>query len=91
MNDEVGFYHPQEFGYELAGYRLEGEDWRDVEKGAPLPGDHEWGEIDLVTLNLDPGSEDGFYRSFELIDGFDELYTLDDLAEEAKDAYGITG
>jgi len=86
--------------YELAGYRLEGGEWHDVEDGAPLPNEDQWGEIDLVTINLSPGSEDGFYRSANLIDGFDaapewdweyesDLYTLDDLAAEMADAYGF--
>lgn len=86
--------------YELAGYRLEGGEWRDVEDGDPLPSKDQWSEIDLVTINLDPDSEHGFYRSANLIEGFDgppefdweylsDDYTLDDLAAEMADAYGF--
>jgi hypothetical protein len=75
--------------YELAGYRLEGGDWQDIENGAPLPEGNKWEHIDLVTVNLDPESEDGFYRSFDIFDGFDELYEIDDLVDEAADAYGF--
>lgn len=94
MNDTDGhdnrFESPLGHDFELAGYRLEGGDWQDVEKGAPLPAEDQWIEIDLVTVNLDPDSEDGFYRAADILEGFDENYELGDLVDELADAYGFT-
>jgi hypothetical protein len=87
--------------YAVAGWRTEGGDWHDVEAGAPLPKDSQWEHIDLVTLNMTPGEEDGFYRTANVFMGFDappsynwydtegEDYTLDDLAGEYADVYGF--
>jgi hypothetical protein len=95
--------------YALAGYRLQGHEtggahvhgWRDVEAGAPLPTVDEWIKVDLVTINLAPDSEEGFYRTANVLGGFDapptfdfyniegDDYTLDDLASEMALAYGF--
>lgn len=93
MNDNDGNKdHPvTENGvpYEVAGYRVKDGDWQDVEAGANLPTEAQLGRIDLITINLDPDSDDGFYRSFNIFDGFDDLYGIDDLVDEAADAYGF--
>jgi hypothetical protein len=76
--------------HDLAGYRLEGGDWRDIEDGAPYPAEDEWKNIDLVTVNLAPDSDEGFYRSGVIFDGFDDLYGIEDFVDEIADAYGFT-
>lgn len=90
--------------YELSGYRYKGKEWRDVEQGAPPPRGKSWDKVDLVTINLAPDTEDGFYRSASVFGGLDyapghprynflqtddELYTLDDLAFELALEYGF--
>jgi hypothetical protein len=94
--------------YTLTGWRVEGGDWQDVEAGADLPVNgggkrNGWQYIDLVTVNLAPDSEDGFYRSARVLGGLDEYpnkptydfydedpsYTLDNLAYELALEYGF--
>lgn len=79
------------FEAELTGWRdrRTGE-WYDVQAGEPMPHGRDWKEIDLVTINLQPDSEKGFYRSFVLeVDGFDEVYGITDLIESAAEDYGF--
>lgn len=97
---------PDESGhvnYQLTGWRVEGGEWQDVEAGAELPRKGQWKRIDLVTVNLAPDTEDGFYRSANVFGGFDEYpnkprydfydedpsYTLDNLAYELALEYGF--
>jgi hypothetical protein len=88
-NNSLRFTTGQGVDYELTGYRLEHGDWVDLEKGGNPPGEGEWEFIELVTLNLEPDTEDGFYRSARVIAGFDEDYELDDLADEMAHSYGF--
>jgi hypothetical protein len=89
--------------YALSGWRIEGGEWQDVEAGAPLPTDKQWILIDLVTVNLAPSTDEGYYRSANVLGGFDAPpnyiwddknldksgYTLDDLAYELALVYGF--
>lgn len=81
--------------YKLSGWRTEGGDWHDVENGERMPRQSEWINLDLVTINLAPESDDGFYRSANILGGLDGgpgdegNYTLDDLAYELAHSYGF--
>lgn len=99
---------PGYVNYTLAGWRTLGNEWQDVEAGADLPKNKGgkwdgWRHIDLVTVNLAPDTEEGFYRSANVFLGFDEYpekpaydfydedpaYTLDNLAYELALEYGF--
>ena len=64
--------------------------WHNMEEGGRPPEINDWDEIDLVTVNLDPDKEKGFYRSFIIeVGGFDEVYGIADLIENAAEDYGF--
>lgn len=100
-NDLVGFQG--EGRYTLTGWRTERGDWHDIEDGDRHPRASEWDILDLVTVNLQPSSSEGFYRSARVFRGLDnppdptyELpppahdgFTLDDLAFELGLVYGF--
>lgn len=79
------------FEAELSGWRdaRDGK-WHDMQAHGRPPGVHDWKHINLVTINLQPDTEKGFYRSFLLeAGGFDEVYGITDLIESAAEDYGF--
>lgn len=88
-NESLRFTSDLGVEFTMTGYRLEHGDWQDMENGDRPPDDGQWEFIDLVTINLKPDSEDGFYRSARLIGGFDADYWITDLADEMAHRYGF--
>lgn len=74
--------------WELARYITGDGEIHDLTYGDPPPGPDDWGDIEMVTVNLRPDLDEGMYRNY-FTPGFTDDYTLEDLVYEAMASYGM--